>query len=75
MSCAVKQIRIKTRRGKVVTFRGRPGGQKKNGGECSNKKRRITAHMRTVGRAGKKCAKKGRPGSKANAACLRAELR
>ena len=74
-TCAPKPIRFKTRRGRWVSFTGRSGGQIKNGGKCSNKARRKTAWMRTVGKAGKACARKGRPGTRTNTACLKAKLR
>lgn len=73
--CSVTSIKFKTKRGKTVQFRGRAGGQKKNGGDCGNKKRRVTSHMHAIGRAGKKCAKVGRPGTARNAACLRNALK
>lgn len=73
--CSVSLIRFKTKRKKQVSFRGRAGGQKKNGGDCENKKRKVTAHMRAIGKAGKACAKVGKPGSARNAACLRAKFK
>jgi len=45
-SCTPKMIRFKTKRGKVVEFRGRPGGMTTAGGVCAPK-RRSTAHLRT----------------------------
>lgn len=72
--CTISTIKFKTKRGRPVSFRGRPGGQEKNGGTCGNKKRKVTPHMRAVGRAGKACAKVGKPGSSRNAACLRKKL-
>ncbi len=45
-SCTVKLIRFKTKRGKVVEFRGRPGGMTTAGGVCAPK-HRSTAHLRT----------------------------
>ena len=44
-SCTVTTIRFKTKRGKVVEFRGRPGGMTSAGGECKPK-HRSTTHLR-----------------------------
>lgn len=74
-SCAPKNIRFKTKRGRTISFTGRSGGQIKNGGKCSNKARRKTAWMRTVGKAGKACARLARPGTGKNVACLKSKLR
>ncbi len=43
-SCTVKRISFKTKRGKVISFMGRPGGMKSAGGVCADKKR-STKHL------------------------------
>ena len=55
-ACTPTMIRFKTRRGKVVTFRGRPGGMKTAGGECKPK-HRSTAHLRPFKTAFKAAAR------------------
>ena len=75
-SCTRKLIRIKTKRGRVVTFYGRKGGQTKAGGKCANKARRITAGQRAarkaIAGAGRACRNIGHPGDKGrNTACVK----
>ncbi len=74
-SCAVQTIRFKTSRGRVVSFRGRPGGDSKADGKCAHKARKFAPEakraQRQIAAAGRKCAKQGRPGSAGNKACLR----
>lgn len=52
-SCTRQRISFKTKRGKTVTFMGRPGGMAQAGGSCSNLKR-STAHLKTFKSAFKK---------------------
>lgn len=65
-SCTRKLIRIKTKRGRVITFMGRKGGQTKAGGKCANQARRVTAGQRAARRAiagaGRACRNIGKPG-------------
>ena len=68
--CSKKTIQFKTKRGKTVRFTGRPGGSE----GCGKKKRRVTAWMHAVGRAGRACAKKARPGTSTNTRCLKQHL-
>lgn len=68
--CSKKTIQFKTKRGRVIRFTGRPGGSE----GCGKKKRRVTAWMHAVGRAGRTCAKKARPGTATNARCLKSIL-
>lgn len=42
--CTIKRISFKTKRGKVISFMGRPGGMKSAGGSCSDK-HRSTKHL------------------------------
>lgn len=74
-SCTVSLRRFKTRRGKVVTFRGRSGGDSARGGKCAHKARRKTHQMKLIGAAGRACARVAKPGSKKNIACLKAKFR
>lgn len=69
--CSKKTIRFKTRRGKTVSFTGRPGGDSKNGGACPHKARKRTPQMRAIAAAGRACKKAGRPGTAKNIACIR----
>lgn len=70
--CGTKRIRFKTRRGRVIEFTGRPGGQD----ACGKKRRKISAWAHKVGKIGKACARTaGRPGTARNAACLRTKIR
>lgn len=75
--CGVQSIRFKTKRGKVVSFRGRPGGQKKNDGDCENKARRFSSEARAMQRAVRVAAKKckGPVGGAKRTACTRQILR
>ncbi len=68
--CSKKTIAFKTSRGRPVRFTGRPGGS----AGCGKKKRRVTSWMHAVGKAGKACAKKARPGTTTNARCLKSHL-
>lgn len=70
-SCAVKQIKFKTRRGKTITFKGREGGS----AGCGKKKRRVSGWSRTFGKIGRACAKVGKPGSARNVSCLRSKFK
>ncbi len=59
-SCTRQTIVIRRRRGGTVLFHGRPGGQKKHGGACSNRgpsARQKTAQNRLAS-AARSCAKK-----------------
>lgn len=71
MSCSVKQIKFKTKRGKTVTFKGRPGGS----ASCGKKKRKVSSWSRTFGKIGKACSKVGKPGTSKNVACLRVKFK
>jgi hypothetical protein len=73
-SCTMKMIHFRTGRGKRVTFRGRPGGQKKHGGYCANvaDKAGEKAQQRRFARAARMC--KGRSRAKRNA-CVKSKLR
>ena len=75
--CGVQTIRFKTKRGRVVSFRGRPGGQEKNDGTCSNKARHFSSEARAMQRAVRVAAKKckGPVGGKARTACTTKILR
>jgi hypothetical protein len=53
----------------LATFKARVGSG------CVKKKRRVTAQMRLIGRAGKACKGKGKVGSAKRTACLRAYFR
>ena len=68
--CSKKSISFKTKRGKTISFTGRPGGTV----GCGKKARKVTSWMRAVGRAGKACAKKARPGTATNTKCLKSHL-
>lgn len=76
--CSRTVIRFKTRRGRVVSFSGTPGGSKKHGGKCGSvgagfsKHAAAVAARRAFGRAARKCHGKSRV--KRNA-CVRAALR
>jgi hypothetical protein len=72
--CAPTAIRFKTKRGKTVSFTGRPGGDSKHGGKCAHKRRPRTPQMRAIAAAGRACARVGKPGTKRNIACLRAKF-
>ena len=72
--CAPTAIRFRTKRGKVVTFRGRPGGDSKHGGKCVHKKRRVTPQMRAIAAAGRACARVAKPGTKRNISCLKSKF-
>lgn len=74
-SCTPGIVRFRTKRGKVISFKGRSGGQQKAGGTCSNKARRRTAWMRAFGKAGRACARKHKPGTKSMGACVKAALK
>lgn len=74
-SCTPQTISFRTKRGKTVSFKGRSAGQQKAGGKCSNKKRRVTAWMRQIGRAGKACSKVAKPGTARNVSCIKGKLR
>jgi hypothetical protein len=72
--CSPTTIRFKTKRGKTVQFKGRPGGDAKHGGKCSHHKRRRTPQMNAIAKAGRACKHQGRPGTKKNIACIRAQF-
>lgn len=72
--CAPSRISFRTKRGKTVSFTGRPGGDKSNGGKCVHKRRPRTPQMRLIAAAGRACAKLGRPGTKRNISCLRGKF-
>lgn len=70
-TCKTKQVHIKRKGSKkvIASFKARVGPG------CKPKKRRKTAANKKIAQMGRKCAKKGRVGSKANIACLRAEAK
>lgn len=70
-SCPVARVRFQTKRGRVVEFKGRSAGQDK----CGHKARKVSAWQHKVGLIGRACMKKGKPGTAANAACIRSSVR
>jgi hypothetical protein len=73
-TCSTRVVAFHTGRGKLVTFYGRTGGQKRAGGMCPNKgsvgaERTINRRFATVAR---RC--RGRSRAKRNA-CVRAGMR
>jgi hypothetical protein len=73
-TCSTRVVAFHTRRGGVVTFYGRTGGQKRNGGICPDKgsvgaERTVNRRFATVAR---RC--RGRSRAKRNA-CVRAGMR
>lgn len=72
--CGVQQIRFKTKRGRTVSFRGRPGGQTKAGGDCATKARHFSRSARlmqgAIRTAAKKCKGTGKVGSSRRTACV-----
>lgn len=69
--CATKQIRFKTKRGRTISFKGR------HGPDCSPRRRshKTPAAFRPWAAAAKKCARRGKIGSKAQVACMKAQVR
>lgn len=74
--CSPRTIRFKTKRGKVIQFTGRPGGQKQHGGDCSNK-HRSTRHLAVYKSALRKAAKacKGKKGKMNFRSCVRSKFK
>lgn len=73
-TCSTRVVAFQTRRGGVVSFYGRTGGQKRNGGMCENKgsvgaEAAVNRRFATVAR---RC--RGRSRAKRNA-CVRAGMR
>lgn len=70
-ACKTKRVQIKRKGSKkiIASFKARVGPG------CKPKKRKKTAQNRKIASLGRKCAKKGRVGSKANIACLRSEAK
>lgn len=81
-SCTRQRISFKTKRGKVVSFLGRPGGMKRAGGSCSDLKRK-TSHLAPFKKefkaavaacSGKSHKRHGKHGSSAFNTCIGKEL-
>lgn len=58
-SCSATKIKFRTKRGRVVEFRGRPGGSVAHGGECPKKLPTAAqrAHRGLFKRAAAVCAR------------------
>lgn len=69
--CSKKQIKFRTRRGKTISFTGRPGGT----AQCGKKARKKSAWSRKFGQIGRACAKVGKPGTARNISCLRSKFK
>jgi hypothetical protein len=71
--CGVQTIRFKTKRGRAVEFKGRPGGQTSSGGDCAPKRRNFSRSARlmqgAIRTAAKKCS--GKVGSRQRTACVK----
>lgn len=72
--CAPTRVSFRTKRGKVVSFTGRPGGDKAHGGKCVHKRRPRTPQMRLIAAAGRACARVAKPGTKRNISCLKSKF-
>lgn len=70
-ACKTKRVQIKRKGSKkvIASFKARVGPG------CKPKKRKSTPQRKKIAALGRRCAKKGRVGSKANIACLRAEAK
>lgn len=69
--CKRRQISFNTKSGRKVSFKARHGGQKSHGGKCATVK--TTAQIK-MGMAARLCATVGRPGTAANAKCMKAQF-
>jgi hypothetical protein len=73
-TCSARVIAFETGRGRLVTFVGRSGGQKRNGGICENKG--SVGRERTVNARFARVARRCRGGSRSKRnACVRAGMR